>query len=92
MHILQIFNYRKGRYSDNYCNYIDALLISRYIDILPSTSSNNVMKLYIHVFYLLQLGDNSDSVTIVIVSVPIMIVITKNYYCDSGHMVTSMCI
>ena len=40
--------------------------------------------------YLVGLGDSSDSVTIVIVSVTIMTMITKNYYCDSGHVVTSM--
>ena len=41
-YVPQIFNYRKGRYIDNYCNYIDSLLISKFIDIsiniLPSTN------------------------------------------------------
>ena len=31
-----------------------------------------------------------DSVTIVIVTITTVIV--KNYYCDSGHVVTGMCI
>ena len=35
---------------------------------------------------LLGMGDSSDSVTIVIVSVNIMTVIAKNYYCDIGHV------
>ena len=38
------------------------------------------------------LGDISNSMTIVIVSVTIMTVIAKNYYHDSGHVVTGMCI
>ena len=37
------------------------------------------------------LGDSSDSVTIAIVSVTIMIVIAKNYYHASGLVVTGMC-
>ena len=40
----------------------------------------------------LGLGDSSDSVTIVIVTVTIMTVIAKNYYRDSGCAVTGMCI
>ena len=36
------------------------------------------------------LGNSSDSVTIVIISVTIMTVIAKNYYRDSGHVVTSI--
>ena len=42
--------------------------------------------------YSLGLGNSSDSVTIVIVSVTITTVIGKNYYHDSGHVVMSMCI
>ena len=41
------------------------------------------------------LGDSSDGVTIIIISVTITTVIVKknkNYYCDSGHVVTNMCI
>ena len=41
------------------------------------------------------LDDSSDSMTIVIVSITIMTVIVKNYYGDSGHVVTGirdMCI
>ena len=40
----------------------------------------------------LGLGDSSDSMTIVIISVTITTVIVKNYYRDSGHVVTGMCI
>ena len=40
----------------------------------------------------LGLGEISDSVTIIIVSDTIMTVIVKNYYHDSGHVVTGMCI
>ena len=36
--------------------------------------------------------DISDSMTIVIISVIITIVIVKNYYRDSGHVVSAMCI
>ena len=42
--------------------------------------------------YTVGLGDSSDSVTIVIVSVTIMTVIAKTYYRDSRHVVTGMCI
>ena len=42
--------------------------------------------------YSLGLGDSSDSMTIVIISVTITTVIGKNYYHDSGHVVMSMCI
>ena len=41
---------------------------------------------------LLVLGDSSDSMTIIIVSVTITTVIAKNYYHDSGHVVSGMCI
>ena len=37
-------------------------------------------------------SDSSDSVIIVIISVTITTVIAKNYYRDSGHVVTGMCI
>ena len=47
---------------------------------------NNIRK------YTLGVGDSSNSVTIVIVSVTIMTVIAKNYYRNSGHVVTGMCI
>ena len=41
---------------------------------------------------MLGLGDCSDSVAIVIVSVTITTVVAKNYYHDSGHVVMSRCI
>ena len=36
------------------------------------------------------LGDSSDSVTIVIISVTTMTTIAKNCYHDSGHVVSGM--
>ena len=42
------------------------------------------------VINLLELSDSNDSVTIITVSVTITIVIAKNYYHDSGHVVTGM--
>ena len=38
-------------------------------------------------YFVIGLGDSSNSLTIVIVSVTNMTVIVKNYYCDSGHVV-----
>ena len=38
------------------------------------------------------LGDSSNSVTIITVSVTITTVLAKNYYRDSGHVVMGMCI
>ena len=44
------------------------------------------------IIHLIGLGNSSNSMTIAFISVTIMTVITKTYYRDSGHAVTSMCI
>ena len=46
----------------------------------------------IHPQWCSHVGQCSDSMTIVIVSVTITTVIVKNYYRDSGHVVSGMCI
>ena len=74
----------------------------QWSNVLLLTYMLNPFYLLIHKLYIISwdrwvlgLGDSSDSsdsVTIVIISVTITTVIAKNYYRDSGHVVTGMCI